>query len=194
MVYGCCSQTQQSHVHVSSAVFHLLHGNFDGLHKSFYEAIWLCICWWGDEMFEVQGFYEWLKSTTVILWFIVTDHMFRNPMFSKCGFQSTYHMICASSSSSCTDSTKFLDLVSPSIPIVHHSWQVLETASICEIGSLCRCCFVGCCFQDMLKQHILFLCSYYLAFSPSVSLESRWCIHTAVTTQPQIRRILILFY
>ena len=44
------------------------------------------------------------------------------------------------------------------------------------------------------KQHIAFLCSPYLAFSPYVLLMSRWCIHTVVLTQPQLGRNPVLFF
>ena len=39
------------------------------------------------------------------------------------------------------------------------------------------------CSQDLLK--IAYLSSPHLAVSPCVSLESRWCIHIVVLTQPQ---------
>ena len=38
------------------------------------------------------------------------------------------------------------------------------------------------------------LCSFYLAFSPGVSLESTWCSHTVVPTQLQLGRMSILFH
>ena len=43
------------------------------------------------------------------------------------------------------------------------------------------------------KQHnIAFFCNSHLAFSSCILLESRWCIHTVVLTQPQLGRNQIL--
>ena len=39
-----------------------------------------------------------------------------------------------------------------------------------------------------------FLCNCRLASSPAVLLASKWCIHTAVSTRPQLRRNCVWFY
>ena len=44
-----------------------------------------------------------------------------------------------------------------------------------------------------LKQHTTSLCDTNLAFSPSISLESKWCNHTVVLTLLELRRIPVLF-
>ena len=44
------------------------------------------------------------------------------------------------------------------------------------------------------KQYAVSSCSSNLTFSPGISLKSKWCNHTIVLTQLQLRRILILFY
>ena len=52
----------------------------------------------------------------------------------------------------------------------------------------------GATFRICWKQHTESLYSYHLAFSPSVSLKSKWCNHTVVLTQVQLRMIPFLFY
>ena len=44
------------------------------------------------------------------------------------------------------------------------------------------------------KQHVAFLYSSLLAFSPIASLMFRWCNHTEGPTQSQLGRIPVLFY
>ena len=55
-------------------------------------------------------------------------------------------------------------------------------------------CFVGCYCQDLLILLASFLCSYRLASSTAVSLASKWCIHTAVSTWPLLGRNCVSFY
>ena len=44
------------------------------------------------------------------------------------------------------------------------------------------------------NQHATSLCGLHLAFSPGISLESKWCNHTVILTWLQLERIPILFY
>ena len=44
------------------------------------------------------------------------------------------------------------------------------------------------------KQHVALLCSSNQAFSPSVLLESIWCIHIVILTQPLLGKNPVLFY
>ena len=45
-----------------------------------------------------------------------------------------------------------------------------------------------------LKQHTAFLCSFHLAFSLCVFLNSWWCIYTIVLVWLQLGKIHVLFY
>ena len=56
------------------------------------------------------------------------------------------------------------------------------------------CCFVGCCSRTCSILLEEFLCSCRLAFSPSLSLASTWCIHIAVSILPLLGRNCISFY
>ena len=81
-----------------------------------------------------------------------------------------------------------LALVSPPAPIM-----------ICEMGSnwLYNCCFVECCFQELLKtvcRNVEFLCSCHWASFLSISLESKWYNYKIVLTQLQNERNPVLFY
>ena len=49
-------------------------------------------------------------------------------------------------------------------------------------------CFVGCSFQNLFKT----TCSFLLAFSPGISLKSKWCDCTLVMIWLQFGRIPIL--
>ena len=70
--------------------------------------------------------------------------------------------------------------------IVRHTWMVSE------IGGkwLYKCCFDRSFDLEVLKKHVAFLSSSYLAFSPCVSLVSRWCIHAVVVQQLERNHIL----
>ena len=52
---------------------------------------------------------------------------------------------------------------------------------VCEVGGkwTYSCCFVGCCFQNLLKRREAPLFSFQQAFSPVISLKSKGCNHTA---------------
>ena len=47
-------------------------------------------------------------------------------------------------------------------------------------------CFVGCCARTYSILLVTFLCNCRLASSPAILLASKWCIHTAVSTQHKI--------
>ena len=47
-------------------------------------------------------------------------------------------------------------------------------------------CSLGTAFRICSKQSIIFLCSFHLAFSPRVSLKSKWCNHTVVLSWLQL--------
>ena len=68
--------------------------------------------------------------------------------------------------------------------ILQQSWACLACLSwiVYEMGSkwLYKCCFVGCCFQVLFKQHAAFLCISSWAFSSGILLMSQWCHYTIV--------------
>ena len=64
---------------------------------------------------------------------------------------------------------------------------------VCEIGGIAAILWSATSWICS-KQHAAFLCSCHQAFSPNVSLESRWGNPTVVLIQLQLGKIPVLFY
>ena len=58
-----------------------------------------------------------------------------------------------------------------------------------------RCCFLGCCFQDLFNIARSILVQFPSSFfSIRFNSSSMWCIRTVVFTQPLLERNTVLFY
>ena len=73
--------------------------------------------------------------------------------------------------------------------LANFSWMV------CKMGGnwLYNCCFVGYSFQNLFRIACISLCSFHLAFSPSVSLDPKWWSFNT-TDMPTARKNLFGFY